>query len=371
MGELTGITYAGRLGLQQRVVPAYRVPFFKQLAAVCEGGLKVFAGEPRRDEGILAASDLETELFYSGNNFHILSGSLYLCYQQKLVKWLQDWNPQALILEANPRYIANWAAMRWMRQRNRPVIGWGLGAPAPEGVLAGLRVAYRQRFLNGFDALIAYSTMGADQYRKLGVRNDRLFVAPNAVAPIPPPILPRKMKPQKDLSALFVGRLQARKRVDNLLRACAGLENQPALTIVGDGPARSELETLARKIYPQACFAGARQGEALDDYFRSADLFVLPGTGGLAVQQAMAHGLPVIVAEGDGTQNDLATSKNGWLVPPGDIQALIEALREALSDSARLQTMGQESHRLASERFNIETMASVFVQALNTVSRER
>jgi glycosyltransferase involved in cell wall biosynthesis len=370
-GELLGSTYAGRLGLQQRVVPAYRVPFFKQLASVCEGGLKVFAGEPRRNEGILAASDLEAKLFYSGENIHILGGPLYLCYQRKLVEWLDDWNPEALILEANPRYIANWAALRWMRQRNRPVIGWGLGAPTPQGVLTGVRVAYRQRFLNGFDALIAYSTLGADQYRKLGVRSDRLFVAPNAVAPIPPPIPPRKVKPQKDLSVIFVGRLQARKLVDNLLRACASLEYKPALTIVGDGPARNELEVLAREIYPQARFAGAQQGEALDGYFKAADLFVLPGTGGLAVQQAMAHGLPVIVAEGDGTQKDLATPQNGWLVPPGDIQALVEAMREALSDPARLQTMGQESHRMASERFNIETMASVFVQALNTVTRER
>ncbi len=371
MGDLPRITYAGRLGLQQRVVPAYRLPFFEQLAAVCEGGLKVFAGEPRQNEGILAASDLETDLFYSGINRHILGGPLYICYQQKLLEWLEEWDPQTLILEANPRYIANWAALRWMRRRNRPVIGWGLGAPTPQGVLAGVRIAYRQRFLNGFDALVAYSTLGADQYRKLGVRNDRLFVAPNAVAPIPPSIPTRKVKPQKDLRVLFVGRLQARKRVDNLLKACAALESQPALTIVGDGPARNDLEALAREVYPRANFTGSQQGEALDAYFRAADLFVLPGTGGLAVQQAMAHGLAVIVAEGDGTQNDLATPQNGWLVPPGNIQALVETLREALSDPERLISMGQESHRLASERFNIETMASVFVQALHAVSRER
>lgn len=371
MGELPAITYKGRLGLQQRVVPAYRVPFFKQLAAVCEGGLKVFAGEPRRDEGILTASDLEREWFYSGRNLHILGGPLYLCYQQRLVDWLEDWNPEALILEANPRYIANWAALRWMWQRNRPVIGWGLGAPTLQSVLAGVRNAYRQRFLNGFDALIAYSTVGANQYRKLGVDNKRLFVAPNAIAPIPPPMASRKVKPQKDLRVLFVGRLQARKRVDNLLKACAAQENMPALTIIGDGPARNDLEALARGVYPRANFTGAQQGEALDAYFRAADLFVLPGTGGLAVQQAMAHGLPVIVAEGDGTQNDLATPQNGWLVPPDNTQALVETLREALSDPRRLISMGQESHRLVSERFNIETMASVFVQALNVVSRER
>jgi glycosyltransferase involved in cell wall biosynthesis len=333
--------------------------------------LQVFAGEPRRDEGIITKVAPRDELFFQTRNLHILRGPLYLCHQRNLLGWLKSWNPDALILEANPRYLANWRALGWMQQRNRPVIGWGLGAPNPTGRLADTRMSLRKRFLSRFDALISYSTLGAEQYRQLGFHSDRVFVAPNAVAPIPSPLSVRQEKTPKDLSVLFVGRLQARKRVDNLLRACAALQFPPRLTIVGDGPARRELETLSREVYPRARFVGAQQGESLDEYFREADLFVLPGTGGLAVQQAMAHGLPVIVAEGDGTQNDLATPKNGWLVPPGDVSALERALKEALSNTARLRAMGAESHRLASERFNIESMASAFVCVLNTLTGER
>lgn len=369
--EVHRSVYSGRLGLQQRVVPAYRLPFFWRLATLCERGLQVFAGEPRRNEGILAASELDTNLFFQANNLHILGGPLYLCYQQRLLAWLQDWEPDALILEANPRYLANWRALRWMRERERPVIGWGLGAPTPKVIFANIRKDLRRWFLCQFDALIAYSTLGAEQYRQLGFRDDRVFVAPNAVAPVPAALPQKKTQTQMDQHVLFVGRLQARKRVDNLLKACAALEKQPVLTIVGDGPARRDLETLALAIYPQARFVGAQQGGALGAYFRAADLFVLPGTGGLAVQQAMAYGLPVIVAEGDGTQKDLATPENGWLVPPGDLQALVQALREALSDSSRLRLMGQESHRLVSESFNIETMASIFARALSMVTGER
>ena len=371
MGADRGATFPGRVGLQQRVLPAYRVPFFERLAAVCEGGLQVFAGEPRRDEAILQASKMRPDLFSRAKNIHILRGTLYLCYQKNMLSWLQAWDPRVLILEANPRYLANWRAMRWMRMRSRPIIGWGLGAPPPGGALAQVRRAFRKRFLGHFDALIVYSTLGAEQYRRSGVREECIFVAPNAAAAVPPPLKPRKVKPRDDLHVLFVGRLQARKRVDNLLRACAVLETPPALTIVGDGPARGDLEQLSQRVYPQARFVGAQQGEALEAYFRKADLFVLPGTGGLAVQQAMAHGLPVIVAEGDGTQNDLATPDNGWLVPPGNLDVLIAALRQAISDPERLRSLGKESHRLASERFNIENMASAFVRALNAVTRER
>jgi glycosyltransferase involved in cell wall biosynthesis len=143
---------------------------------------------------------------------------------------------------------------------------------------------------------------------------------------------------------------------------------QPELTIVGNGPAREELEREALELFPQTRFTGALHGEALKPVFQQADIFVLPGTGGLAVQEAMAHSLPVIVAEGDGTQNDLVSGGNGWLVPPGDLTALMGALREALSDPDRLLEMGRQSHRLVEQRFNIDAMTEVFVGVLKTVS---
>jgi glycosyltransferase involved in cell wall biosynthesis len=164
-----------------------------------------------------------------------------------------------------------------------------------------------------------------------------------------------------------VGRLQARKRLDQLFKACASLpgEIKPRLLVVGDGPARELFERQAQEDYPQAEFLGARHGAELNEIFAQADLFVLPGTGGLAVQQAMSHGLPVIVAQGDGTQEDLARPENGWLVPPDDLEALASALKEALSDAARLRRMGAEAYRITVEEINLEAMVGAFIQALN------
>jgi glycosyltransferase involved in cell wall biosynthesis len=153
-----------------------------------------------------------------------------------------------------------------------------------------------------------------------------------------------------------------------LLRACAQLGSKPRLVIVGDGPEREALESLAREIYPAAEFVGAKHGAALEPYFTGADLFVLPGTGGLAVQEAMSYGLPVIVAQGDGTQDDLVRRENGWQVPPDDFNALLAALEEALSDTARLRRMGEESYRIVKDEINIEKMVETIVQALNILT---
>jgi glycosyltransferase involved in cell wall biosynthesis len=353
--------FPGRLAVQQRVLPVYRAPFFDLRASACDGGMSLFAGLPRHREGIATTSKLLVTHYQSGKNLHLFSGSLYLCYQFGLLHWLKKWNPDALIVEANPRYLSTSSAIKWMHQQNKPVIGWGLGSPPVDG----FRKQRRLSFIRQFDAMVSYSQRGADEYAALGFPREKIFVAHNSVSP-PPDFTPDNRTLTVDrFTILFVGRLQARKRVDYLLKACAEEGSNPRLIIVGDGPERETLESLAKDIYPRAQFVGARQGAELAAYFREADLFVLPGTGGLAVQEAMSYGLPVIVAQGDGTQDDLVREENGWQIASGNFEALVSTMKNALSDVARLRRMGKESYRIVKEEINIEKMVEVFVTALN------
>jgi glycosyltransferase involved in cell wall biosynthesis len=362
--------FGGRLGLVQRVLPAYRAPFFDALAGACTGGLSLFAGQPRPQESIATTSALRTAYYAPASNLHFLNpqSPFYFCYQRGLTRWLDKWNPDALILEANFRYISSRSALGWMHQRQRPVIGWGLGAPVDRGPLSALR----QNFLRQFDALVAYSQRGAEQYIACGCPVEKVFVAPNAVAPAPKQPLPTRadsFSPQPVV--LFVGRLQTRKRIPALLKACAELPEQlkPRLVIVGDGPELENLRALAASLYPTAEFPGAKHGAELATYFLAADVFVLPGTGGLAVQEAMSYGLPVIVAQGDGTQADLVRPGNGWQIPAEDDFALLFALQEALKDVRRLRQMGAESYQIVAEEINLEKMVGVFLAALKSVKQ--
>jgi glycosyltransferase involved in cell wall biosynthesis len=329
--------------------------------------MSLFTGLPRPAEGITTTNHLQIANYHQGRNIHLFSGPFYLCYQRGLIDWLEQWNPDALIVEANPRYLSTPSAIRWMHERNRPVIGWGLGSPPIRGYLKERRAS----FLRQFDAMLAYSRRGAEEYAGLGFPREKIFVAYNSVSTPPEGTVPaRPWTVDRGPYILFVGRLQARKRIDSLLRACALLDSTPRLVIVGDGPERQSLETLAREIYPEAKFVGARHGAELKPYFTEADLFVLPGTGGLAVQEAMSYGLPVIVAQGDGTQDDLVRPGNGWQIPPGDFEALLNTMKEALSDAARLRRMGEESRRIVKEEINIQTMVNVFVKALNLLRKQ-
>jgi glycosyltransferase involved in cell wall biosynthesis len=349
------------------------VEFFDLLAASCQRGLDVFAGDPQPDENIQPGTDLKIARYTRADNRHFSNPQsiFYRCWQENILQWLADWDPDVLIVEANPRYPTTFDAVRWMKTRRRPVIGWGLGAPLTPGLSGLWRSRQRKRMLASLDGMIAYSQHGAQEYRELGFPEQGLFVATNAVNPKPGgPIPDRPSDVSGRLLVLFVGRLQPRKRVDDLLHACAALPNdlQPRLSIIGDGPARQSLEKLARQVYPAAEFPGARYGKDLDQCFAEADLFVLPGTGGLAIQQAMSFGLPVIVAEGDGTQGDLVREGNGWIIPDRQVGQLSAVLKAALSDVPRLREMGAESYRIVEQEINLEAMVSVFVEAMNKVA---
>ena len=361
-----------RLGLQQRVFPAYRAAFFDALAASSTGGLSVFAGAPMTDEALGQAGALQVAQHVQAHNMYAGWGPLLFVWQRGLLNWLERWQPDVLIADTNPRNLSTNAGLRWMHAHHRPVIGWGLGAPRARYPFAGFFNRSRDRYLRQFDALISYSTTGIDQFAAAGFPRERIFLAPNAVTArpsLPPPTRPPAFAGGRP-TVLFVGRLQARKRIDSLLRACAALppELQPRLVIVGDGPARADFELAASRVYPEAEFKGDLRGPALAALFTAADLFVLPGTGGLAVQQAMSYALPVVVAEADGTQANLVRPSNGWLLPSNDEPALQTCLHAALSDPARLHEMGLESYRIVAQEVNLEKMVEAFSTVVKHVA---
>ena len=379
------VSYPGKLAVLQRVFPTYRVPFFDGLAAACPAGMELFAGEPRAREGIHTHADGVRPYVRRARNLHIASGALYSCWQRGVTAWLREFSPDVLIVEANPRLLSSFAGIRLMRSWGRPVIGWGLGVldwTAARWVVTGRAWALR-RFYRRFDALIAYSSKGADDYRALGFPAARIFVAPNAVSGAEAqrvrwliaenPALIAEWKAALGLTdkpvVLFVGRLVPEKRVSDLIEACALLRDGCELLVVGDGPALPGLESLATRLLPQTRFLGHRTGEELGLCFAGADLFVLPGSGGLAVQEAMAYGKPVVVASADGTQSDLVREgRNGFHVPAGDLAALTRTIEACIGDRSLLETMGRESWRIASEEHSLDAMVRTFLKTLEFVS---
>jgi glycosyltransferase involved in cell wall biosynthesis len=105
--------------------------------------------------------------------------------------------------------------------------------------------------------------------------------------------------------------------------------------------------------------------DGVDGYFQAADVFVMPGLGGLALHQAMVNGLPVICAPADGTELDLVEpGRNGFVVESTDPEVWADRIHPLLLDRDLRAAMGKRSREIVEERANVSLMAQQIVRAL-------
>ena len=110
--------------------------------------------------------------------------------------------------------------------------------------------------------------------------------------------------------------------------------NDWTLTIIGDGPARVEVEALFSQFGKRVTFLGALEQDRVAEHFRSGDLLVWPGVGeafGMVYLEAQAQGCPVLAEDRPGVRE--VVRDGGWLVPAGNPSAFAEAI-DALMPNA-------------------------------------
>jgi glycosyltransferase involved in cell wall biosynthesis len=150
-----------------------------------------------------------------------------------------------------------------------------------------------------------------------------------------------------DTLLIYVGRLSSEKRLHHLRTI---LERSPhtRLALVGDGPARAELE--AHFAGTNTHFTGYLQGEALSQAYASADIFVFPSaleTFGLVVVEAMAAGLPVVASRVGGVRDVVVEGETGCTFDVDDVDALVAGVRQIASSRERMTQMGRAARTFA------------------------
>ena len=210
----------------------------------------------------------------------------------------------------------------------------------------GWRRDLTARALDAAAAVVAVSGNLAAIARELGVRADRIHLLPNGVdggafAALPRADARRKLhEPEAGRLLLFVGRLVAVKGVDVLLRALAAHnaatpERAARLVLVGEGPLRGRLESLAAELglAGSVRFLGQRPPEEVALWLNAADALVLSSHNEgcpNVVLEALSCGTPV-VASRVGAVPDLLDARCGVICQPGDPAALADALGRALA----------------------------------------
>lgn len=174
---------------------------------------------------------------------------------------------------------------------------------------------------------------------------------------------------------LGIGRLVAKKGFDDLVAALALLpaNARPRLVLVGDGPQRGRLEALASDLGADVTFTGGLDHDATTAWLERATLFCLPckvaGDGDrdsmpVVVKEAMAAGLAVVSTVEVGVPEMVVDGETGFLVPPGDPEALAGAIAALLADPARRRAMGDAGRRLVEARFDVRLQAKRLLEVL-------
>ena len=169
---------------------------------------------------------------------------------------------------------------------------------------------------------------------------------------------------------LFLSRIDPKKGLELLLPAFAQLHAafpEARLVIAGNGE-EGYTETLQRMaralgVAEQVVWTGYLAGEEKLAALAAAEFFVLPSYSenfGIAVVEAMAAGLPVVISDQVGIHHEVSQAGAGRVVPCNS-DALADALAELLGDEALRKAMGQRAQALATTHFSLATMAERLV----------
>jgi len=159
---------------------------------------------------------------------------------------------------------------------------------------------------------------------------------------------------KRDTVLISIGRLAAEKNWDTLLRAFAkAAADLPKvrLVLIGDGPARENLQQLASElgIAKRVTFTGALPFEQIPAYLKAADVFTFASvteTQGLVTIEAMAAGLPVVAVDGSGTRDIVKHGRQGFLVE-NDPEALAKGIKKLLADPERVKRFSDSALKKA------------------------
>ena len=163
---------------------------------------------------------------------------------------------------------------------------------------------------------------------------------------------------------IFVGRIAPVKGLRLLIEAMIRLADevpQLTLTLVGDGEDRALIEAAAKPLGDRVRFTGYLSQDAVSDELAAADIAVLPSFAeGVPVflMEALASGKPVIATQVAGVGELVSSGESGFLVPPGDVESLVAAIRSLAADPERRSAMGRAGRQRVTEAFDIHVEAA-------------
>jgi glycosyltransferase involved in cell wall biosynthesis len=303
-----------------------------------------------------------------------LNGNFHLHYYPDLGRIMRDFSPQIVHIDEEPYNLSAWQALYHARRTGAKTLFFSW---------QNINRAYPPPFswgenwvLHNIDHAIVGTESAGEVWREKG------YLGPMSLIPqfgVDPNLFTPRPHADRPFTIGYFGRLVEEKGLDLLFRAAATLTGEWRLRIVGNGPQRAELESLAEELGIRGRIQFCEQIPSVEmpAQYHELDVFVLPSLTkpnwkeqfGRVLIEAMASGVPVIGSD-SGAIPDVV-GKAGLIFPEGDIEALAEklgqlqknhALRIQLAENGRIRVLSHFTHRrVASATVQVYQQMSVSV----------
>ncbi len=290
-----------------------------------------------------------------------VNGNFHLFFFPQLGRLLDRYRPDLIHMDEEPYNLATFLALAQARRRRIPAVffTWqnlNRRYPVPFSWMERYAYGVASWAIAGSEA--AEGVLRAKGYRGPATVIPQFGIDPERFAPAAP-------RPDRPFTIGFVGRLVEEKGVELLVDACAALDGDFQLVIIGDGPTRASVaERIARHgLEPRARLVGAVSSAEVPGYLRGLDVVVLPSLSrrnwteqfGRILVEAMASEVPVVGS----TCGEIPAviGDAGLVFPEGDAAELAGALQRLADDSALRTELGQRGRQRALERFTQRRIA--------------
>lgn len=343
-------------------VAHYHRELFKTLEiSLYEMGMELHLLSGQGDDGLngrvgLGEKVISNEYKYRFKEYRI--GTHTFRRSVGVVKKLHQLKPNVVVCMGHVGNITHWRLTQLKKKLGFKLIAWQCGYEYNPGRTKALVL---RRFVPRFDHHLAYHTNARQYALTYGARPDQITVMHNTINEERIMLMPKEearrslieKHPEIDSRRilLFVGAVLVEKRIEVILDAMNRLDRKDiVLLLVGDGDHLPAIRVMCADRQDVVLTGSIVAG--VGPYFDAAEMYLLPGTGGLGINEAMAHGLPIVSGFADGSADDLVVDgKNGFRLRDCTTEELADHIAFILDHPEDSKRMGKTSQEWITGKF--------------------
>ena len=353
----------------QRFYYNFREGFFSYLQMQIK--FKLINSLKSRGRVIVHQDNLNKDYFY--RVLHFFCGQNYVIFPF-LIFSLIKLNPKIIITEGGQNTINNLQVYLYCKLFKKQFILWDLGKGYQDfgsSIIRNIYMFFYEFVAKNAKFVYTYNSLGKKYFIGINVPENKIVILNNTidtisvnktrrqnVFQIPPEI---KSYNENLIYIIFVGALLPSKNLEILPGILKRLGFNYCLLMIGDGEKKYVNKLKESFIGTNCIFCGYKKINELTNYYQIASFSILPGLGGLTINQSMAFGVPVLCRSADGAEVDLVSDNiTGYIYK--NIDDLVEFVKS--KTKADWSLMGRNAEKKLYKDFSIENQTSIFLKYL-------